>query len=195
MSTFQALSDFREFYPVDCSFKKMVFEHFRQSAIAFGFEEYDAPVLEPTELFMASSGTEISSQLFDFEDKGGGQVAMRPEMTPSLARMVGSRANTMKRPIKWLNILEVFRYERPQKGRLWSFDQFNADIFGNESSYADSEIIALKIRTLQSFDLAQQDFYVRISNRRLWTLFVKSCGIDHGNISTILGIIDRIERE
>ncbi|MDR1890601.1 MAG: histidine--tRNA ligase, partial [Puniceicoccales bacterium] len=182
-------------YPDDCAFRNFVFEHFRQAAVAFGFEEYDAPVLEPMELFTAKSGDEIVSQLFNFEDKGGRQIAMRPEMTPSLARMVGVRANTLRRPIKWFCISEMFRYERPQKGRLRSFYQFNADIFGNESSYADAEIILLGIHTLKSFGLAALDFHVRLSDRQLWTLFIRSYNIKEDDIPGALGIIDKIERE
>jgi histidyl-tRNA synthetase len=195
MSTFQALAGFRDFYPDDCAFKNFIFERFRQSATTFGFEEYDAPILEPLELFMAKSGEEIVSQLFSFEDKGGRSVAMRPEMTPSLARMVGARASALKRPIKWFCISEMFRYERPQKGRLRSFYQFNADIFGNESSHADAEIILLGIHMLKSFGLTAEDFHVRLSDRQLWTLFIRSHNMGEDDVPGVLGIIDKIERE
>jgi histidyl-tRNA synthetase len=195
MSTFQTLAGFRDFYPDDCVFRNFIFERFRQSAMAFGFEEYDAPILESTELFTAKSGEEILSQLFNFEDKGGRSVAMRPEMTPSLARMVGSRASTLRRPIKWFSISEMFRYERPQKGRLRSFYQFNADIFGNESSYADAEIILLGIHMLKSFGLTAEDFHVRLSDRKLWTLFIRSHNIGEDDVPRILEVIDKIGRE
>ncbi|MDR1233186.1 MAG: histidine--tRNA ligase [Puniceicoccales bacterium] len=195
MSTFQTLAGFRDFYPDDCAFRNFIFERFRQSAMTFGFEEYDAPILESMELFTAKSGEEIISQLFNFEDKGGRSVAMRPEMTPSLARMVGARASTLRRPIKWFSISEMFRYERPQKGRLRSFYQFNADVFGNESSYADAEIILLGIHMLKSFGLAAEDFHVRLSDRQLWTLFIRSHGIGEDDVPEVLGIIDKIERE
>jgi histidyl-tRNA synthetase len=147
------------------------------------------------ELFTAKSGEEIVSQLFNFEDKGGRSVAMRPEMTPSLARMVGARASTLRRPIKWFSISEMFRYERPQKGRLRSFYQFNADIFGNESSYADAEIILLGIHMLKSFGLTAEDFHVRLSDRQLWTLFIRSHNIGEDDVIGVLEIIDKIERE
>ncbi|MDR2778900.1 MAG: histidine--tRNA ligase [Puniceicoccales bacterium] len=195
MSTLQPLAGFREFYPDDCAFRNFIFEHFRQTARTFGFEEYDAPVLEPVELFTAKSGEEIILQLFNFEDKGGRQVTMRPEMTPSLARMVGTRANTLKRPIKWFSISEMFRYERPQKGRLRSFYQFNADIFGNESSYADAEIVLLGIHVLRNFGLTAHDFHVRLSDRQLWTLFIRSYNVGENEIPNVLGIIDKSERE
>ncbi|MDR0742046.1 MAG: histidine--tRNA ligase [Puniceicoccales bacterium] len=195
MSTFQTLAGFRDFYPDDCAFRNFIFECFRRSATTFGFEEYDAPILESMELFTAKSGEEIVSQLFNFEDKGGRSVAMRPEMTPSLARMVGVRASTLRRPIKWFSISEMFRYERPQKGRLRSFYQFNADIFGNESSYADAEIILLGIYMLKSFGLTAEDFRVRLSDRQLWTLFIRSHNIGENDVPEVLGIIDKIERE
>ncbi|MDR2776546.1 MAG: histidine--tRNA ligase [Puniceicoccales bacterium] len=195
MSMFQTLAGFRDFYPDDCAFRNFIFERFRQSATTFGFEEYDAPILESMELFTAKSGEEIVSQLFSFEDKGGRPVAMRPEMTPSLARMVGARASTLKRPIKWFSISEMFRYERPQKGRLRSFYQFNADIFGNESSYADAEIILLGIHMLRSFGLTVEDFSVRLSDRQLWTLFIRSHNIGEDDVPEVLRIIDKIERE
>jgi histidyl-tRNA synthetase len=195
MTTVQALSGFREFYPEDCALRNFIFERFRKTAVAFGFEEYDAPILEPTELFTTKSGEEITAQLFNFEDKGGRQVAMRPEMTPSLARMVGEHANTMKKPIKWFSIAEAFRYERPQKGRLRSFYQFNADLLGDDTLQADAEVIALGIQALKNFRLTSDDFRVRLSDRRLWGLFIESCGVQLNNIPAVLSIIDKIERE
>jgi histidyl-tRNA synthetase len=195
MTVLQTLPGFREFYPADCALRNFIFEHFRQSAAAFGFEEYDAPILEPMELFTAKSGEEIAGQLFNFEDRGGRHVALRPEMTPSLARMVGTRANAMRRPIKWFNISEAFRYERPQKGRLRSFYQLNADLLGDSSWEADGEVIALAIQSLRNFGLERDDFHLRLSDRKLWTLFLKSCGIGEDTILPILEIIDKIERE
>ncbi|MDR3143971.1 MAG: histidine--tRNA ligase [Puniceicoccales bacterium] len=195
MATFQTLPGFREFYPEECALRNFLFERFRRTALSFAFEEYDAPILEQTELFTAKSGDEIIAQLFNFEDKGGRRVAMRPEMTPSLARMVGTRANAMKRPIKWFNISEAFRYERPQRGRLRSFYQFNADMFGDMSPCADAEIIALCIHALRNFGLSCEDFHVRLSDRRLWTLLLQSHGAGDAEMQQILSLIDRIERE
>jgi histidyl-tRNA synthetase len=192
---FQTLPGFREFYPDDCALRNFIFDRFRSSARAFGFEEYDAPILEPAELFAAKSGDEILTQLFNFEDRGGRAVAMRPEMTPSLVRMVGARANAMKRPVKWFNISESFRYERPQKGRLRSFFQFNADLFGDISPEADAEIVSLGVLTLKSFGLTKDDFHVRLSDRKLWTLFIQSHGIGEHDIPLVLAIIDKMERE
>lgn len=195
MATFQTLPGFREFYPEDCAARNFIFDRFRQTAKSFAFEEYDAPIIEPTELFTAKSGEEIVSQLFNFEDKGGRQISIRPELTPSLAKMVGSRANAMKKPIKWFNIGEQFRYERPQRGRLRSFYQFNADILGDNSPNADGEIIALAIQTLKSFSLTENDFHVRLSDRKLWTALIESYDLAGDGIQAALATIDRSERE
>ena len=128
MATFQTLPGFREFYPEDLAGRSHIFRLWRQTAASFGFAEYDAPVLEPLELYKAKSGDEIEAQLFSFTDKGGREVALRPEMTPTVCRLVGARANALRRPIKWFSIGEFFRYERMQKGRGRCFFQFNADI-------------------------------------------------------------------
>ena len=195
MAMFQVLNGFREFYPEDCAFQNFLFSKFRLSAEIFGFEEYNAPILEPTELFTAKSGEEIVSQLFNFQDKGGREVAMRPEATPSLARMVGEKASAMRKPIKWFTIAEAFRYERPQKGRLRSFYQFNVDIFGDPSCYADAEVISLAVYTLKELGLTEKDFHVRLSDRNLWALFIMSQGILEEGVAAVLTIIDKIERE
>lgn len=194
MATFQTLAGFRDFYPQDCAIRNFIFQKFRETAKMFGFEEYDAPILETTDLFTTKSGEEIITQLFNFVDKGGRAVAMRPEMTPSLARMVGSCANAMKRPIKWFNIGEAFRYERPQKGRLRSFYQFNVDLLGEKAISADAEIIALAVNTLKSFGLTNHDFHIRLSDRKIWSLFVQMCGVQENNIHDVLSIIDKMER-
>jgi histidyl-tRNA synthetase len=163
-------------------------------AKAFNFLEYDAPVLEPLELYIEKSGEEIVGQLFNFEDRGGRAVALRPEMTPSLARLIGAKANSLKRPVKWFNIGEHYRYERPQKGRLRAFYQFNADIFGEPGPAADAELIALLCQTLQAFGLNASDFKVRLSDRDLWLLMLAAEGLDAASSARVLGIIDKLER-
>lgn len=187
------LPGFREFYPSDCKVRNAIFEKWRSVGESFGFEEYDSPVLEPLELFTKKSGDEIVSQLFSFEDRGGRAVALRPEMTPSLARLVGAKANALKKPIKWFSIGENFRYERPQKGRLRSFFQFNADIIGESSVCADAEIIALAIESFSRFGLSKEDFYVRLSDRKIWTLWIEAWGAGK-DLQAILEILDKWER-
>ncbi len=194
MATFQTLPGFREFYPEDLIRRSHIFRLWRQTANAFGFAEYDAPVLEPLELYKAKSGEEIENQLFSFTDKGGREVALRPEMTPTVCRLVGARASALKRPIKWFSIAEFYRYERMQKGRGRCFHQFNADIFGEPGPEAEIELIALLIQCLGAFGLTEQDFYVRLSDRNLWFYYLETLGLDDARIRGVLGAVDRHEK-
>ncbi len=194
MATFQTLPGFREFYPEDLVRRNHIFRLWRQSANTFGFAEYDAPVLEPLELYTAKSGPEIEGQLFSFTDKGGRQVALRPEMTPTVCRLVGAKASALKRPIKWFSIGEFYRYERMQKGRGRCFHQFNADIFGEPGPEAEIELIALLIQCFSSFGLTEQDFHVRLSDRNLWFYFLAALGLDEARIRGVLGAVDRYEK-
>jgi histidyl-tRNA synthetase len=192
---FQHLPGFRDFYPEDFVVHHLPFATMGRCAGQFGFQEYRAPTLEPLELFTKKSGDEITDQLFSFTDKGGRAVALRPEITPSLVRMVGAKIPTLPKPIKWLSIAECFRYERPQKGRLRSFYQFNADILGEESPNADAEVIALGIHILQNLGLSPKDFHVRLSDRKLWTLFLEANSVPSELVSPTLAIIDKMGRE
>lgn len=194
MAGFQSLPGFREFYPEDFSRRQHIFRLWRQSAHAYGFQEYDAPVLEPLELYTTKSGDEIEGQLFSFTDKGGRDVSLRPEMTPTVCRMVGAKAGALKRPIKWFSIAEFYRYERAQKGRLRAFNQFNADIFGEAGPEAEIELIALLIQCLAGFGLTKDDFYVRLSDRDLWFFYLEALGFDDAQSRGLLGAIDRYEK-
>jgi histidyl-tRNA synthetase len=194
MATFQTLPGFREFYPEDFARRNHIFRLWRQSAGTYGFVEYDAPVLEPLELYKAKSGDEIEGQLFSFTDKGGREVALRPEMTPTVCRLVGSKANALKRPIKWFSIGEFYRYERMQKGRGRCFFQFNADIFGEPGPEAEIELIALLTQCLCAFGLTEQDFYVRLSDRNLWFYYLEALGLDELRIRAVLGAVDKYEK-
>ena len=194
MATFQTLPGFREFYPEDLARRNHIFRLWRQTANAFGFAEYDAPVLEPLDLYKAKSGDEIEGQLFSFTDKGGREVALRPEMTPTVCRLVGAKASALKRPIKWFSIAEFYRYERMQKGRGRCFHQLNADIFGEAGPEAEIELIALLIQCLCAFGLTEQDFYVRLSDRNLWFFYLEALGLDEPRIRVLLGAIDRYEK-
>ena len=194
MATFQTLPGFREFYPEDLARRNHVFRVWRQTAVNFGFAEYDAPVLEPLDLYKAKSGEEIEGQLFSFTDKGGRDVALRPEMTPTVCRLVGAKANALKRPIKWFSIAEFYRYERMQKGRGRCFNQFNADIFGEAGPEAEIELIAMLVQCLCAFGLTEQDFYVRLSDRNLWFYYLEALGLDDPRIRAVLGAVDRYEK-
>ncbi len=194
MATFQSLPGFREFYPEDFARRNHIFRLWRQTASTFGFAEYDAPVLEPLELYKAKSGEEIEAQLFSFTDKGGREVALRPEMTPTVCRLVGAKASALKRPIKWFSIAEFYRYERMQKGRGRCFSQFNADIFGEPGPEAETELIAMLVQCLAAFGLTEQDFYVRLSDRNLWFYYLEALGLDEPRIRGVLGAVDRFEK-
>lgn len=194
MASFQSLPGFRDFYPEELAPRTHLFRQWRQAAHAYGFSEYDAPVLESLDLYKAKSGDEIEAQLFSFTDKGGREVALRPEMTPSVCRMVGAKANALKRPIKWFSIADFFRYERMQKGRGRCFAQFNADIFGEPGPEAEIELIALLIQCLRSLGLAADDFYVRLSDRNLWFYYLEALGLSAEQIRGMLGAIDKFER-
>ena len=194
MATFQTLPGFREFYPEEFARRNHLFRLWRQTASAFGFAEYDAPVLEPLELYRAKSGDEIETQLFSFTDKGGREVALRPEMTPTVCRFVGARASALKRPIKWFSVAEFFRYERAQKGRQRSFFQLNADIFGEPGPEAEIELIALLIQCLACFGLTKDDFYVRLSDRDLWFYYLEALEFSDAESRELLVAIDKFEK-
>lgn len=194
MAQFQSLPGFREFYPDALARRSHIFRGWRRAAHAHGFAEYDAPVLEPLELYKAKSGDEIEAQLFSFTDKGGREVALRPEMTPTVCRLVGAKANALKRPIKWYSIGEFYRYERAQKGRERAFFQFNCDIFGEPGPEAEIELIGLLVQALAGFGLGPADFYVRLSDRTLWLHYLASLGLDEARSKAVLGAVDRYEK-
>lgn len=194
MAKFDTLPGFREFYPEDFAQRKFIFQTWRHVSRHFGFQEFDGPILESLDLFKAKSGEEIESQLFCFADKGGREVSLRPELTPSLARMVSARASALRRPIKWFSVGDNFRYERQQRGRLRCFSQFNADILGEASPSADVELIALVMQTLLNFGLDGEDFQVRLSDRQLWVTYLEAVGLPREEVGAALSIIDKWER-
>lgn len=191
---FETLPGFRDFPPEACARRNHLFRVFRTVARAFDFKEYDAPVLEPLDLYVEKSGEEIVGQLFHFLDKGERKVALRPELTPTLARMVAARANSLAKPIKWFNVGEHFRYERPQKGRGRSFYQFNADLLGESDLGADAELIALLVTIFQTLGLTEQDFRIRLSNRSTWVSFLDAFGVSINARPQILDAIDKSGR-
>ena len=190
-----ALSGFRDFYPDDCAFRNAIFAKWREVAHRYGFVEYDGPPLEPLDLFTKKSGQEIVTQLYNFQDKGERDVALRPEMTPTLARLVTARHRDFKKPLKWFSIPQVYRYERPQKGRGREHYQFNCDIIGEAGLEADIELIALLIDTLRGFGLTEQDFVIRLSDRQFWTDFMNARGIAEDQRYAFIQAIDKSERE
>ena len=161
----------------------------------YGFREYDGPPLEPLELFTTKSGEEIVGQLYNFADKGAREVSLRPEMTPTLARMVAAYERSYKKPFKWFALPQLFRYERQQKGRLREHFQFNADILGESDSAADAELIALLIDTLRAFGLTEQDFVIRLSSRNAWQDFFRRHQGVAAQEYAFYQVIDKLERE
>ena len=193
--TFQALPGFRDFTPRECAVRNYLFETWRGVARRCGYVEYETPILEDTALYLKKSGGELSSQLFRFEDQGGRDVTLRPEVTASLARIVAQHQRDFPKPLKWFEIGQCFRYEKPQKGRGREFHQFNVDILGEAGPAADAELIALAIETMLSFGFVAGDFIVRVSDRMAWIDFAAAHGIAEESIPDFLGIIDKIERE
>src|SRR5215210_8609186 len=169
-----ALPGFRDFYPQELAERAFIMSTWRDVARRYAFVEYDGPPLEPLDLYTKKSGDEIVGQLYNFTDKGGRDIALRPEMTPTLARMVASRANALRKPVRWFSVPQLFRYERQQKGRLREHFQLNVDILGEISPAADAELIALLIDSLRAFGLTSEDFVIRLSSRQAWQQFFLS---------------------
>jgi histidyl-tRNA synthetase len=189
-----ALPGFRDFYPEDLAVRSHIFAVWRQVATRYGFEEYDGPPLEPLDLYTAKSGDEIVGQLYNFTDKGDRAVALRPEMTPTLARMVAARANGLKKPIRWFSMPQLFRYERQQRGRLREHFQLNCDLIGEAGPLADAEVIALAIDVMRGFGLGAKDVRVRLSDRRVLNALVRRAGVPELAVPLVFQAIDKIER-
>jgi len=190
----KALPGFREFYPAELALRTHIFRTWRTVATRYGFEEYDGPPLEPLELYTAKSGDEIVGQLYAFTDKGGREVALRPEMTPTLARMVAARANGLKKPIRWFAIPQVFRYERQQRGRLREHFQLNCDLIGEPGPLGDAELIALAIDVMRAFGLGPADVRLRLSDRRVLRALLLGAGVTEPQLGAAYQAVDKIDR-
>ena len=196
------LPGFRDFYPEPLPHKDLwsadlrhhIFSRWRATAESYGFREYDGPPLEPLELFTIKSGDEIVGQLYNFVDKGDRSIALRPEMTPTLARMVAAQERAYKKPFKWFSIPQLFRYERQQKGRLREHFQLNCDIIGETDSAADAELIALLIDSLRALGLTAEDFVIRLSSRNAWQDFFALRCPDESRAYEFYQVIDKIDR-
>jgi histidyl-tRNA synthetase len=199
----QRLPGFRDFYPEplpttdvwSADARQYIFDKWRAMARRYGFREYDGPPLEPLELFTVKSGEEIVGQLYNFTDKGERAVALRPEMTPTLARMAAAAERHYKKPFKWFAIPQLFRYEKQQKGRLREHFQLNADIIGEDDVAADAELLALLIDTLRSLGLTKEDFVIRLSSRNAWHGFFSTRCPDESKAYAFYQIVDKLERE
>ncbi len=198
----QRLPGFRDFYPEPLPHKDVwsadarnwLFNRWRETARRYGFREYDGPPLEPLELFTLKSGGEIVGQLYNFKDKGDRDVAMRPEMTPTLARMIAAHERQYKKPVKWFAVPQLFRYEKQQKGRLREHFQFNADIIGESNAGIDAELIALVIDTLRATGLTEEDFVIRLSSRNAWQEFFEKHDGKPDQAYEFYQAVDKLER-
>jgi histidyl-tRNA synthetase len=190
----KALPGFRDFLPDQSAARNYIFARWREVARRYGFVEWDGPVLEPTELYQKKSGAEIVDQLFNFTDKGEREVALRPELTPTLARVIAAHEREFKKPLKWFSIGQFFRYEKQQRGRLREHFQLNCDIIGEADLAADIELIALAIDILRALGFSSSDVVVRISDRRAWLKFLSGYEIPDARIAEFLSMIDRLDR-
>lgn len=188
---FKAVKGTRDFYPDRMRIRRYIVDTWRTVSLRNGFEEYDAPLFEYLDLFTIKSGEEIASQLFSFTDRGGRDLAIRPEITPSLARMVSAKINAMPRPIKWFSVPRLCRAEKPQRGRLREFFQWNVDIIDEDSVEADAECIYILTDFLRETGLKPADITVRVGSRPVVTALLRSHGVDPANMEQAMLALDK----
>lgn len=184
----------RDFYPDEMRVRNWLFDHFKAAAKSFGFEEYDAPILETEELYTRKQGEEITQQLYNFEDKGERKVTLRPEMTPSLARMVLAKANTLPMPLKWYSIPQCWRYERMQRGRLREHYQWNMDIWGSNGAEAEVELLCAIVNFFERIGINSTQVGIRVNNRKLLQHVLESAGINEEQFTPVCIIIDKMDK-
>ena len=181
----------RDFYPDEMRVRNKIFSAWRESARRFGFQEYDAPVVETEELLTRKAGEEIVQQIYNFEDKSGRRLALRPEMTPSLARMVISKQRELVYPLKWTAIAQCFRYERMSKGRKREHFQWNMDIIGGENVMAEVEVLGAAITALEMMGLTADDFKIRVGSRALLAEIFAGMGLDDAHFMSVCMVLDK----
>ena len=191
----QSLPGFRDFDPERMALRNHIFRTWRDVATAWGFEEYDGPPLEPLDLYIEKSGPEIVEQLFNFTDKGGREVSLRPEMTPTVVRMLGSRIKGMPMPVRWFSMPQLFRYEKQQRGRLREHFQLNMDIVGETSVDADADLLCAALEVLRRLGLTSEDVVARISDRRILRQILLESGIAESALPVAYNVIDKVERD
>ena len=191
-----ALPGFRDFYPEQFAERAYIARVWREVARRYAFVEYDGPPLEPLDLYTRKSGDEIVGQLYNFTDKGGREISLRPEMTPTLARMVGAKANALRKPVRWFSMPQLFRYERQQKGRLREHFQLNVDIVGEADVTADAELLAVAIDIMREFGLGPDDVRARVSDRRLLRALLEHLGVSTDEqLAAVFAVVDKFERQ
>ena len=189
-----ALPGFRDFYPEQFAERAHLMGVWREVARRFAFVEYDGPPLEPLELYTKKSGEEIVGQLYNFTDKGGREISLRPEMTPTLARMAAAKANSLRKPVRWFSVPQLFRYERQQRGRLREHFQLNVDIIGEADVTADAELLAVAIEIMRGCGLTSNDVHARISDRRLLHAVLSGLGVEEAQLTQVFDVVDKVDR-
>jgi len=195
MTKHTSLPGFRDFYPDEMARRNQIFAAWRDVARRYGFEEYDGPPLESLDLFIEKSGPEIAHQLFNFTDKGGREVALRPEMTPTFVRMLGAKIKGLPRPVRWFSTPQLFRYEKQQRGRLREHFQLNMDIVGETSVLADADLLAAALDVLRTLGLSASDVVARYSDRRLLHHALADLGVADEKMDVAYNVIDKVERD
>ena len=191
--TGQPLPGFRDFYPEEHAALRFIFSAWREASRRSGFVEYEGPELESLDLYTEKSGEEIVGQLYHFKDKGERDVALRPELTPTFARMVAARHRNYRKPIKWFSVPRLFRYERPQRGRHREHFQWNCDIVGEKTAAAEAELIATLCLGLSLLGLGPKDVVVKISDRGWWDTFLEGRGVNEDKKAETLRALDKLE--
>ncbi len=189
------LPGFRDFYPEQFAERAHIFETWRRVVRRYAFLEYDGPPLEPLDLYTQKSGEEIVTQLYNFVDKGDRAVALRPEMTPTFARMVGAKAQTLRKPVRWFTMPQLFRYERTQKGRLREHFQLNVDMVGESDVLADAELLSVAVEIMRAFGLTSDDVRARVSDRRLLNALLTHLGVLDAQLPAVYAVLDKLERQ
>jgi len=181
----------RDFYPPDMARRNWIIDGWKKVSLRNGFEEYDGPIFEHLSMYQIKSGQEIVTQLFSLQDRGGRELAIRPEITPTLARMVNQQINTLPRPIKWFSVPRLCRAEKPQKGRLREFFQWNIDIIGDGTGQADAEVIFTTLDYLRSSGLTGSDIRAKISSRKLLAAVLRNIGIAEDKLDALYAVLDK----
>ncbi|HTA72716.1 MAG TPA: histidine--tRNA ligase [Gemmatimonadaceae bacterium] len=190
-----ALPGFRDFYPQEFAERAFIMRAWRTVARRYAFSEVDGPPLEATELYTKKSGDEIVGQLYNFRDKGDREVALRPEMTPTIARMVAARANALRKPVRWFSVPQLFRYERQQRGRLREHFQLNVDIIGEPDVTADAEVLAVAIDVMRALGLTSDDVKARVSDRRILSAYLRVLGLSDASLLPVMTeVVDKLGR-
>lgn len=195
LSSAKPLPGFRDFYPEEFAERSHIFETWRRIVRRYAFVEYDGPPLEPLDLYTQKSGDEIVTQLYNFVDKGDRAVALRPEMTPTFARMVGARAQTLRKPVRWFTMPQLFRYERTQKGRLREHYQLNVDMVGETDVLADAELLSVAVEIMRAFGFTSADVKARVSDRRLLNALLEHLAIPEPSWAAVYAVLDKLERQ